>query len=54
VYVIDRPAVITIPRPWIPHTPLITQRADRPFIFMLLCPGKYTRAGYVETGYDVF
>jgi len=54
VYVIDRPAVVTIPRPWIPHTPLITQRANRPIIFMLVCPGKYSLEGLVETGYDVF
>lgn len=53
VYVIDRPSVITIPRPWIPHTPLITQKVDRPFGFMLSCPGTYTRAAYVETGFDV-
>ncbi len=53
VYVIDKPTVITIPRPWIPHTPVVTQRVDRPFAFMLTCPGRYTRAGYVETGDDV-
>lgn len=53
VYVIDKPAVITIPRPWIPHTPVVTQRVDRPFAFMLICPGRYTRAGYVETGWDI-
>uniref|UniRef100_A0A7C2P308 Uncharacterized protein n=1 Tax=candidate division WOR-3 bacterium TaxID=2052148 RepID=A0A7C2P308_UNCW3 len=54
VYVIDKPSLITIPRPWIPHTPLITQRVERPFGFILTCPGVYTRAAYVETGYDVF
>ncbi|MEM1883652.1 MAG: hypothetical protein QXE14_03515, partial [Candidatus Bathyarchaeia archaeon] len=53
VYVIDKPVAITIPRPWIPHTPVVTQRVDRPFAFMLICPGRYTRAGYVETGWDV-
>ncbi|MDI9619304.1 MAG: hypothetical protein QFX33_00565 [Candidatus Nezhaarchaeota archaeon] len=53
VYVIDKPTIITIPRPWIPHTPAITQRVDRPFAFMLICPGSYSVAGYVETGDDV-
>ncbi|MBS7605800.1 MAG: hypothetical protein QXR84_07265 [Candidatus Bathyarchaeia archaeon] len=53
VYVIDKPTVISIPRAWIPHTPVVTQRVDRPFAFMLVCPGRYTRAGYVETGWDV-
>jgi len=53
VYVIDKPTVVTIPRPWIPHTPVITQRVNRPFAFMLTCPGRYTRAGFVETGWDV-
>lgn len=53
VYVIDRPSIITIPRAWIPHTPLITQKVDRPFGFMLTCPGTYSRAAYVETGCDV-
>ncbi|MEM3549612.1 MAG: hypothetical protein QXN87_05745 [Candidatus Bathyarchaeia archaeon] len=54
VYVIDRPTVITIPRSWIPHTPIFTQRVKRPFAFILTCPGSYSRAGYVETGYDVY
>lgn len=54
VYVIDKPTAITIPRSWIPHTPLITQCVNRPFAFMLTCPGSYTRAGYVETGHDVY
>ncbi|MEM0488063.1 MAG: hypothetical protein QW707_02545 [Candidatus Bathyarchaeia archaeon] len=54
VYVIDKPAVITIPRPWIVHTPLITQKVDHPFLFMLVFPGVYTQAGFVETGDDPF
>ncbi|MCS7114064.1 MAG: hypothetical protein RMJ15_08335 [Nitrososphaerota archaeon] len=54
VYVIDRPSVITIPRPWIAHTPLVTQRVDRPFAFMLVFPGSYMQAGFVETGFDVY
>jgi len=53
VYVIDRPTLITIPRPWIVHTPLITQKVDRPFLFMLVYPGSYMQAGFVETGFDV-
>lgn len=52
VYVLDKPVAISIPRPWIVHTPLITQKVDRPFMFMLVCPGTYTRAAWVETGYD--
>lgn len=52
VYVIDKPTAITIPRPWIAHTPIITQRADRPFAFMLVFPGSYMQAGFVETGFD--
>lgn len=54
VYVIDKPAVITIPRPWIAHTPLVTQRANRAFAFMLIFPGSYMHAGNVETGFDVY
>ncbi|MEM4576349.1 MAG: hypothetical protein QW701_02660 [Candidatus Nezhaarchaeales archaeon] len=54
VYVIDRPTLVTIPRPWIPHTPVVTQRVDRPFAFMLVVPGTYSFAGYVETGDDVY
>ncbi|MEM2521918.1 MAG: hypothetical protein QXW82_02040 [Candidatus Bathyarchaeia archaeon] len=54
VYVIDRPTVITIPRPWIAHTPLVTQRVERPFAFMLVFPGSYMQAGFVETGFDVY
>ncbi|MCS7114905.1 MAG: hypothetical protein RMJ15_02295 [Nitrososphaerota archaeon] len=54
VYVIDRSTVITIPRPWIAHTPLITQCSQRPFAFMLIFPGSYMHAGKVETGFDVY
>lgn len=53
VYVIDKPTLITIPRPWIVHTPLITQKVDRPFMFMLVYPGSYMQAAFVETGFDV-
>lgn len=53
VYVFDKPVAITIPRAWIPHTPILTQLVKRPFAFMLTCPGSYSRAAYVETGYDV-